>query len=50
MIGTLVNVGTIITGSLIGGIVKKVLKEEYSKLVARKIFIMNPKMLLLQIL
>ena len=31
MIGTLVNVGTIITGSLIGGIVKKVLKEEYSK-------------------
>ncbi|MGN0704683.1 MAG: DUF554 domain-containing protein [Lentihominibacter sp.] len=31
MIGTLVNVGTIITGSLIGGIVRKVLKEEYSK-------------------
>lgn len=30
MLGTLVNVGTIITGSLIGGFVKKVLKEEYS--------------------
>ena len=30
MLGTLVNVGTIITGSLIGGLVKKVIKEEYS--------------------
>lgn len=30
MIGTFVNVGTIIAGSLIGGMVKKVLKEEYS--------------------
>lgn len=31
MIGTLVNVGTIITGSLLGGLVKKVIKEEYSQ-------------------
>lgn len=31
MIGTFVNVGTIIVGSLIGGLVKKVLKEEYSQ-------------------
>lgn len=31
MIGTLVNVGTIVTGSLIGGLVKKVIKEEYSQ-------------------
>lgn len=31
MIGTLVNVGTIIAGSLIGGLVKKVIKEEYSQ-------------------
>lgn len=31
MIGTFVNVGTIICGSLIGGLVKKVIKEEYSK-------------------
>lgn len=30
MIGTFVNVGTIIAGSLIGGLVKKVIKEEYS--------------------
>lgn len=30
MIGTFVNMGTIILGSLIGGLVKKVLKEEYS--------------------
>lgn len=30
MLGTLVNVGTIIVGSLVGGLVKKVLKEEYS--------------------
>lgn len=30
MIGTFVNVGTIIAGSLIGGLVKKVLKEEYN--------------------
>jgi hypothetical protein len=28
MLGTLVNVGTIIVGSLVGGLVKKVLKEE----------------------
>lgn len=31
MIGTFVNVGTIVAGSLIGGLVKKVLKEEYSQ-------------------
>ena len=31
MIGTFVNVGLIITGSLIGGLVKKVIKEEYSQ-------------------
>lgn len=31
MIGTFVNVGTIVVGSLIGGLVKKVLKEEYSQ-------------------
>lgn len=31
MIGTLVNVGTIITGSLLGGLIKKVIKEEYSQ-------------------
>ena len=31
MIGTLVNMGTIVAGSLIGGMVKKVLKEEYSQ-------------------
>lgn len=31
MIGTFVNVGTIIAGSLIGGLVKKVIKEEYSQ-------------------
>lgn len=31
MIGTFVNVGLIITGSLIGGCVKKVIKEEYSQ-------------------
>ena len=31
MVGTLVNVGLIITGSLIGGLVKKVIKEEYSQ-------------------
>ena len=31
MIGTFVNVGTIILGSLLGGLVKKVLKEEYSQ-------------------
>lgn len=30
MIGTFVNVGTIMAGSLIGGLVKKVLKEEYN--------------------
>lgn len=30
MIGTFVNMGTIVAGSLIGGLVKKVLKEEYS--------------------
>lgn len=30
MLGTFVNVGTIVTGSLIGGLVKKVIKEEYS--------------------
>lgn len=30
MIGTFVNVGTILLGSLIGGLVKKVIKEEYS--------------------
>lgn len=31
MIGTFVNVGLIILGSLIGGLVKKVIKEEYSQ-------------------
>lgn len=31
MIGTFVNVGTIIAGSLLGGLVKKVIKEEYSQ-------------------
>lgn len=31
MIGTFINVGTIVVGSLIGGLVKKVLKEEYSQ-------------------
>lgn len=31
MIGTFVNMGTIILGSLIGGVVKKVIKEEYSQ-------------------
>lgn len=31
MIGTFVNMGTIILGSLIGGLVKKILKEEYSQ-------------------
>lgn len=31
MLGTFVNVGTIIAGSLIGGIVKKAIKEEYSQ-------------------
>lgn len=31
MIGTFVNMGTIIAGSLIGGLVKRILKEEYSK-------------------
>lgn len=31
MIGTLVNTATIIAGSLLGGLVKKVLKEEYSE-------------------
>lgn len=31
MIGTFVNMGTIILGSLIGGIVRKVIKEEYSR-------------------
>lgn len=31
MIGTFVNVGTIVAGSLLGGLVKKVLKEEYSQ-------------------
>jgi uncharacterized membrane protein YqgA involved in biofilm formation len=31
VIGTFVNVGTIICGSLIGGLVKKVIKEEYTK-------------------
>lgn len=31
MIGTLVNVGTIITGSLLGGLIKRVIKEEYSQ-------------------
>ncbi len=31
MTGTLVNVTTIVVGSLIGGLVKKVVKEEYSK-------------------
>ena len=30
MIGTFVNMGTIILGSIIGGLVKKVLKDEYS--------------------
>lgn len=30
MIGTFVNMGTIVAGSLTGGLVKKVLKEEYS--------------------
>ena len=31
MIGTFVNMGTIILGSLIGGLVKKILKEEHSQ-------------------
>jgi len=31
MIGTFVNMGTIVLGSLIGGLVKKVIKEEYSQ-------------------
>ncbi|MEE0772021.1 MAG: DUF554 domain-containing protein [Anaerovoracaceae bacterium] len=31
MIGTFVNAGLIIAGSLLGGLVKKVIKEEYSK-------------------
>lgn len=31
MIGTFVNMGTIVAGSLIGGLVKKVLKEEYNQ-------------------
>lgn len=31
MIGTFVNTGLIIVGSLIGGLVKKVIKEEYSR-------------------
>lgn len=30
MIGTFVNMGSIVLGSLLGGVVKKVLKEEYS--------------------
>lgn len=31
MIGTFVNVGTIIAGSLIGGLVSRIIKEEYSR-------------------
>lgn len=31
MLGTIVNVGTIIVGSLVGGIFKKALKEEHTK-------------------